>query len=445
MTAPANCGLKRVRGSNCPRATTAPAVHPLLRTAHRPHSDRRPSGGTDAWPSFPARSAALRRARRRRGWAAGWPGPAGRGGGFQEGAAALSPVKEHSAKGAERSARRPRLHPRPGGPGAPPGTRRPPPLPPARRVSRPAAALPLTSPHLTSPPAAGPAPSPGSAGSRSGLGQRPARAPQLPSDARGQEIAPSPAAEEAGKSRRAGGRYSTPPVWRQLTRGGSAFRSRRRRARPPATAPGGAGGGASCSIALRLLPLLLLRGPPPPPAGPIPLRPPGPRRHVPGPALREPHGPQPRPRGWAPVGPRTTPARRRQARSGAALRRTSCGWSPASPPARGGSFCCAPLPPRQPAPLRLRSGRWRGLAGPRASPASTRATQKKASCLPLRLTRPPRVLPSPIFAGSTAPRSLYCHEGGRPSPKGGGGGGSLHNSCSGVGGVPHRTSADFRQ
>lgn len=134
----------------------------------------------------------------------------------------------------------------------------------------------------------------------SGPGTRPARAPQL---------LPTPPGGRTGGKRPPGPR-AAPPARPPLTRGGSASRSRRRRPRPPAAAPGGAGGAACCSIALR--PLLCRRRPSPDrsrsarPAHGATFR---------APALRKPHCPRPRPRGWAPLGPRPPPARRRRGRT----------------------------------------------------------------------------------------------------------------------------------
>lgn len=165
----------------------------------------------------------------------------------------------------------------------------------------PAAALPR---HVRGPPGEPPRPAPllTSAG--------PALPPRDPARGRGpparRNFSRRPReAERAGSDRPARGPPRPP-----LTRGGSASRSRRRRPRPPAAAPGGAGGAACCSIALR--PLLCRRRPSPDrsrsarPAHGATFR---------APALRKPHCPRPRPRGWAPLGPRPPPARRRRGRT----------------------------------------------------------------------------------------------------------------------------------
>lgn len=187
---------------------------------------------------------------------------------------------------------------RPGVPGAPPGAAPPPPGP---------------SPRLGPP------------------GLRPRRAPSRSVPGQPRSFPPPPASGPAPRLLPASPTAPALPVWRQPTRAGSASCSRR--ARPTATAPGG-GGGACCSIALLLLLLLLLRGPPPPPPG---RSHPGPRRHVPGPAERDPQCPGPAP-GLGSARTPGTPARRR---------RTSCGCRPA-PPARA---------PRAPAGAALASPR----------------------------------------------------------------------------------------
>lgn len=347
-----------------------------------------------------------------------------------------APLSAHPAvqgEGTERSTTRRRLHPRPAGPAALPGTRRPPPRPAGGAAPPP----PCPSPRL----AAGRAPARRPvgrgahtlpAGSVSGLGQRPARAPQLSSDAHGQRSRPAqrllPASSAArrrvgprGRSRR---RYSTPLARHRLTRGGSASRSRRRRARPPATAPGGAGGGACCSIALRLLLLLLLRGPPPPPAGPIPLRTPGSRRHVPGPALGEPHCSRPRPRGWAAVGPRTAPGPLWRGPAPDVLRLE---------PGLRGPLCCVPLPPRQPPPLLVRRSGHGGRARPPPAP------HKKIRGPPLQLT--PVNAPAPRLHREHGSSIAVLPGGGGPSPEGGSSSSSLSASGSGVSGAAPGSAA----
>lgn len=239
------------------------------------------SGGRRRWGhTAPARgrARALRRSSR--------PGPGRDRGGTPRQRGHSRHPSVPRAKGAERSAWRPRT--------------------PAGAASRP----PGPSPRL-GPPGLRPRRAP----SRSAPGQPPARAPQPP---------PPPASGPARRLLPASPAAPALPVPRQLTRGGSASCSRR--ARPTATAPGG-GGGACCSIALLLLLLLLLRGPGPPPPPPGRSHS-GPRRHVPGPAEWDPQCPGPAP-GLGSARTPGTPARRRRARAGRPA--AAAGAAPARP------------------------------------------------------------------------------------------------------------------
>lgn len=248
-------GAAAVPPASCRRDT---AAHTGIRTAR---------AGPQPSPDPPGPGPRGRRSRRSAG-----PGPPS-GRGLPGRRRRSPPGKNPRAEGAERSAGRPRLHPRPGGAAAP---GHPQPLPPAR--PRTLWELPRRSPSLPAPRA----PRPGrDSGPPATSLQRPraaiAHGPAAPSRPLGRRAGPR------SRSRRPSGVNSpgeTPRPAPAAAEPGPPLRPPAGRAAAP-VAPSRSGSSSSGAAAA--------------PAGPNPLWPPGPRRHVPGPALWKPLCPGPAP------------------------------------------------------------------------------------------------------------------------------------------------------
>lgn len=326
-TAPAHCGRRRGHGTLSHGRRHVPAAPRLPRRPDRRPAElrRRLPGGRRRSPPLkkpmatgagrPRCTRGLAAPEPRRAPAAACPCPCPPGG---RPAAALPLASPHLAAGRGACAPPPRGLPLRPGTAARPR--------PTTSLRRPRAAI-----------APGPAAPSRLLGRGPGRGAAPARRPSGVNSP-GEAPRPAPAAAEPGPPLRPPAGRAAAPVapWRCSSSSRSPSGGRRR-----------------------------------PPPGRSHLRPPGPRRHVPGPALREPHCPRPRPQGRAPVGPRTPPAPRRQPRSG----RPAPG--PGLPPPEAGRPA---VPRRAEGDPRLRSGR-------------------AASAVP------PRALPSPIFRENSAPKS----------------------------------------